>query len=105
MTASFFGHSLSRNSELDLHIWNANWPMKYETKMAAYGGQFCTSVSFPYAGLFVSFSLPRGFLYFLKSFLGKFLQNIFSKDRNEFKNFKYISIKSNGVTGYIFSRK
>ena len=26
-------------SKLDFHIWNANWPIKSETKMAAYGGQ------------------------------------------------------------------
>ena len=52
-------------SELDFHIWNANWPMKCEAKMAAYGGQFCTSISVPFAGLYVSFSLPH-FLHFLK---------------------------------------
>ena len=56
-------------SELDFHIWNANWPMKSEAKMAARGGQFCMSVSVPYAGLFVSFSFPRDFLHFLKIFL------------------------------------
>ena len=26
-------------SELNFHIWNANWPIKSEAKMAAYGGQ------------------------------------------------------------------
>ena len=31
-------------SELDFHIWNANWPMKCEAKMAAHAGQLCTSV-------------------------------------------------------------
>ena len=39
-----------------------------EAKMAAHGGQFCTSVSVPYAGLYVYFSLPRDFLRFLKTF-------------------------------------
>ena len=43
--------------------------MKSEAKMAAHGGQFWTSVSVPYAGLYVSFSLPRDFLHFLKIFL------------------------------------
>ena len=31
-------------SELNFHIWNANWPRKREAKMAAHGGQSCTSV-------------------------------------------------------------
>ena len=53
-------------SELDFHIWNANCPMKSEAKMAAHGSQFWTSVSVPYAGLYVSFSLPRHCLLFLK---------------------------------------
>ena len=92
-------------SELDFHIWNANWPMKSEAKMATYGGQFWTSVLVPYAGLYVSFSLPRDFLHFLTSFLWKYTQNMSSKYRNKFENFKYISTKSNQVTGYIFSRK
>ena len=56
-------------SELNFHLWNANWPMKSEAKMAAHGGQFCTSVSVPYAGLYVSFNLPLDFLNFLKIFL------------------------------------
>ena len=43
--------------------------MKCEAKMAAYGGQFCTSVLVPYAGLYVSFGLPRDVLHFLKNFL------------------------------------
>ena len=43
-----------------------NWPMKSEAKMAANGGQFWTSLSVPYACLYVSFSLPRDFLNFLK---------------------------------------
>ena len=43
--------------------------MKSEAKMAAHGGQFCTSVLVPDAVLLVSFSLPRDFLHFLKSFL------------------------------------
>ena len=58
-----------QHSELDFHIWNANLPMKSEAVMAAHGGQFCTSVSVPYAGMYVSFSLPRDFLLFLKIFL------------------------------------
>ena len=103
--ATFLGHFLSRNSEVDLLVWKANWPKKCEGKIAAHGGQFCTSVSFPYACLYVRFSLPRDFLHFLKSFLWKLLQNIFSKDRNEFNTFRYISIKSNRVTDYMFSRK
>ena len=57
--------------------------------------QACTSVSVSYAT----------FYSFLKSFLSKYTQNISLKDRNEFKNFKYISTKSNRVTGYIFSQK
>ena len=93
------------SSGLNFHIWNANWPMKTEAKMAANGGQFRTSVSVPYAGLYVSFSLPRDFLHFLTSFLWKYTQNMSSKYRNKFENFKYISTKSNQVTGYIFSRK
>ena len=32
-------------SELDFHIWNANWPVKCEAKIVAYGGQFCTLVT------------------------------------------------------------
>ena len=67
LPASFSEHGLLR--EHDFHIWNANWPMKSEAKMAAYGGQFCTSVLVPYAGLYISFSLPRDFLHFLKIFL------------------------------------
>ena len=67
-------------SELSFHIWNANWPMKSEAKMAAHGGQFWMSVSVPYAGLYVNFSLSRDFSHFLTSFLWKytqkFLQNI-----------------------------
>ena len=63
-------------SELDFHIWNANWPMKCEAKMAAHGGQFCTSVPVPYAGLYVSFSLPRDFLHFLKISLWKYTQDM-----------------------------
>ena len=54
------------NSELDFHIWNANWPMKCEAKMAVHGGQFWTSVSVLYAGLYVSFSLLRDSLLFWK---------------------------------------
>ena len=27
-------------SELNFHMWNTNWPMKREAKMAAHGGQF-----------------------------------------------------------------
>ena len=55
--------------------------MKYEAKMAAHGGEFCTSVFVPYAVLYVSFSLPRDFLHFLEGFLFEnthkiFLQNI-----------------------------
>ena len=60
---------LSYTSELNIHIWNANWPMKSEAKMVAHGEQFWTSVSVFYAGLYVSFSLPRDFLPFLKIFL------------------------------------
>ena len=43
--------------------------MKSEAKMAAYGGQFWTSVLIPYASLYVIFSLPRDSLHFLKIFL------------------------------------
>ena len=59
-------------SELNFHIWNANWPMKTGAKMAAHGGQFWTSASVPYASLYVSFSLSRDFLHFLTSFLWKY---------------------------------
>ena len=38
-------------SELDFHVWNANWTMKSEAKIAAHEGQFCTSLLVPYAGL------------------------------------------------------
>ena len=58
-----------QTSELDFHFWNANWPMKSEAEMATHGGQFWTSVSVPYTGLYVSFSLARDFLHFLKIFL------------------------------------
>ena len=64
--------------------------------MAAHGGQFCASVLVPYAVLYVSFSLPRDILHFPKEFsVKKFRQNSSSKDRNEYKNFKWISTKSN----------
>ena len=43
--------------------------MKSEDKMVAHGGEFCTSVQLPYAGLYVNSSLPRDFLLFLKIFL------------------------------------
>ena len=76
--------------------------MKSEAKMAAHGGQFWTSVSVPYAGMYVSFSLLRDFLLFSEEFFSKYTQNISWKDRNESKNFKYISTKPNRVTGYIF---
>ena len=54
----------ANDSDLNLHIWNANWPMKSEAKMAAHEGQFWTSVSVSYAGLYASFSLQRDFLHF-----------------------------------------
>ena len=76
--------------------------MKCEAKMAANGGEFCTLVFVPYAILYVSFSLPRDFLHFLEGFLFENTQIISSKHRNEFKNFKYISTKSNWLTGYTF---
>ena len=38
--------------------------MKCEAKMAAHGGQFCTSVLVPYTVFYVSFSLPRAILLF-----------------------------------------
>ena len=69
----------------NFYILNANWPTKSEAKMATYGGQLCTSVSVSYAGLYVSFSLPRDFLYFLKSFLWKYTQNMSSKDGNKLR--------------------
>ena len=93
------------SSELNLHIWNANWPMKSKAKMAAHGGQFWTSVSVSYAGLYVRFSLPHNIFHFLTRFLWKYTQNMSLKYRNKFKNFKYISTKSNRVAGYIFSQK
>ena len=47
-------------SELNFHIWNANSqlfaPVKSETKMAAHGGKFWTSVSVLFAVLYVSSS-------------------------------------------------
>ena len=69
------------------------------------GRQFCTSVLVFHAVLRVSFSFPRDLLHFLKSFLWKYAQNISWKDRNEFKNFKYILTKSTRVTGYTFFTK
>ena len=87
-----------------IKVSDANWPMKCEAKMATQGGQFCTSVSFSYAGLQVTFSLPREF-YFCESFLcSKWTQNMSLKDRNELKNFKNISTKSCQVTSYIFTK-
>ena len=48
------------HSELDFCIWNANSQSfgrtKSEAKMSAHGGKFCTSVSVPFAVLYVSFS-------------------------------------------------
>ena len=52
-----------------------------------------------------SVCLLPNFLRFLKSFFLKNTQNISSKYRHKFKNFKYISTKSNRITGYIFSIK
>ena len=86
-----------RASELDFYIWNANWLMKCEAKMAPHGGQSCT--------LYTSFSLRRDILHFPEKFPFEIDQNVLSKDRNESKYFKYISTKSNRVKGYIFSRK
>ena len=79
------------------------WKVKprWPTMEANFGRQLhsptraCTSVSVPYAT----------FYSFLNSFLSKYAQNISLKDRNEFKNFKYISTKSSRLTGYIFSWK
>ena len=79
--------------------------MKCEAKTAAHGWQFCTSVLVPYAVFYFSFSLSRDIYTFPKSFRWKFTQNISSRDRNESKNVECIWIKSNWVTGYIFSRK
>ena len=56
-------------SELNFHIWNANWAMKCEAKMAAYGEQFCRSVLVPYEVLYVNSSLPNDFLHFPEGFL------------------------------------
>ena len=42
--------------------------MKCEEKMAAHGGQFCTSVLVSYAVLYVSSSLPRDILHFPEEF-------------------------------------
>ena len=55
-------------SELDFYIWNANWPMKCEAKMAAYGGQFCTSVLVSYTVMYVKFSLSRDIFHFHEEF-------------------------------------
>ena len=71
------------------------WPGPCEAKMVAHGGQFCTLVLLPHATFYT----------FLKSFLWKYTQIFSLKDNNEFKNFKYISTKSNQVTDYIFSQK
>ena len=67
------------SSELDFHVWNANWSMKSEDKLVSHGGQSCTSVSVPYAVLYVSFCLPTRLFRFLKSFLWKYSQNMSSK--------------------------
>ena len=50
-----------KTSELDFHIWNANWQMKSEVKMAAYEGQICTSVLVSHATFYFSwkFSLLK----------------------------------------------
>ena len=48
---------------------------------------------------------PATFYLSWEVFVWKYTQNISSKHRNEFNNFKYISTTSNWVTGCIFSRK
>ena len=45
--------------------------MKCEVKMAAHGGQFCTSVLVPYAVLYISFSLPHDILLLPEEFFEK----------------------------------
>ena len=49
--------------------------MKFEAKMVAHEGQFCTSVSVSYAVFYVSFSLLHDFR---RVFLGKYTKNISS---------------------------
>ena len=44
--------------------------------MTTHGGKFCTSVSVPYSGFYISFSLPRDILEFLKSSFLKYKQNM-----------------------------
>ena len=44
--------------------------------MAAHVCKFRTSVSVPYSGFYISFSLPRDILQFLKSSLLKYMQNM-----------------------------
>ena len=53
--------------------------MKSEAKMAAHAVQFWTSVSVPYAGLYVSFSLLRDFLLFSEEFSFKIHTKYFFK--------------------------
>ena len=88
-------------SKPDIHIWNANRPMKCEAKKALYGGQFCTSVSVSDVGLFISFSLPL--FTFSEEFSFKIHTKHVLKDRNEFKNFKYFD-EVKPSYGCIFSR-
>ena len=71
--SSSFQSCQDKLSELDFHIWNPNWLMKCEAKMAANGGQFYTSVLVLYAGLYVSFSLARNFSTFLYCSLKSFV--------------------------------
>ena len=75
-------------SELDFHIWNGNWPMKCEVKMAthSHGGHFCTPVSVPYAVLYASFSLPRentDKIFLQKTEVNLMTSNIFRRNQTE----------------------
>ena len=49
--------------------------------MAAHGGQFSTSVSVPYVGLYASFSLSRNFLHFLEGILYENTHKVFLQKR------------------------
>ena len=72
------GHCF-KHSELNFHIWNANRPIRSEAKMAAHGGQSWRSLSVPYSGLYVRFSLLRDLLLFSEEFYFKIHTKYFFK--------------------------
>ena len=79
--------------------WNVKpmWPLME--------GNFVRQFQSPTRSCTSVFSHPCGFLFSSEMFSFKIQTKYFFKDRNEFKNFKYISTKSNRVTVHTFSRK